>query len=326
LVELRYCDKCGYRLPLGLAESDEPVCPGCGTPIAAEPGADEGSAGDEPRRQKPRTGHHRPVAGRRQRDIALVTGVAVVAGALIVVAALTFSAGGSSARTRPAGRPGPGVAATPGRAVKAVVPTAPSAITRVLVGRQAAKSAGPSRDAEEKAPGDAWTPREQPGPGSTTGMDKAEQEEYFAKVREEARKLPPPAVVPVAASSSIRPGGPTRVLSFTLINADTDLPIPEFDPLTDGATIDFAALPTRNLNVRANTSPSVVGSIRFGLDGVVNYQTESFPPYALGRDSSGDYNAWRPAPGTHTLTATPYGGSGASGEAGVALTIKFHVK
>jgi hypothetical protein len=94
--------------------------------------------------------------------------------------------------------------------------------------------------------------------------------------------------------------------------------------LADGMTLKFADLPTRNLNVRAETSPSVVGSVRFGLDGQANYRTETSSPYALAGDSGGNYNAWTPPLGTHALTATPYTGGSGSGTAGTPLTVGFH--
>lgn len=117
------------------------------------------------------------------------------------------------------------------------------------------------------------------------------------------------------------------VTSFTLINADTDQPISGFDPLLDGAVLNLATLQTANLNIRANTNPATVGSVRFGLDGNASYSTENDAPYALTGDSSGsgDYNAWTPALGSHTLTATSYSESGAHGAAGAALSITFEV-
>lgn len=117
------------------------------------------------------------------------------------------------------------------------------------------------------------------------------------------------------------------VTSFTLINADTDQPISGFDSLLDGAVLNLATLPTANLNIRANTNPATVGSVRFGLDGNASYSTETDAPYALAGDSSGsgDYNAWTPVLGSHTLTATSYSESGARGAAGAALSIAFDV-
>jgi len=112
------------------------------------------------------------------------------------------------------------------------------------------------------------------------------------------------------------------VTSFTLINADTDADI---GTLNHGDTLNLAALPTSNLNVRANTDPATVGSVRFSLDGNANYRTENTAPYALEGDSSGNYNPWTPSLGSHTLTATPYSDSGAGGTAGTALTINFSV-
>ena len=129
---------------------------------------------------------------------------------------------------------------------------------------------------------------------------------------------------PLARPGRIPPGTVLAVESFTLINADTDEPIARFDPLRDGATIDLAKLPTRSLNIRANTAPAEVGSLRFRLDGKQRPK-EEFAPYALEGDTEGDYKPWTPRPGTHTLTATPYAGSTAKGKSGTPLTITFSV-
>jgi hypothetical protein len=118
---------------------------------------------------------------------------------------------------------------------------------------------------------------------------------------------------------------PQAVTSFTLINADTDLPLAGFSPISNGSTIDLAALPTVHLNIRANTSPAKVGSVRFRLDGNTNFRTDSATPYALSTESGGNYSAWTPSLGSHTVTATPYTKSNASGHAGTPLTITFFV-
>ncbi|HYG78185.1 MAG TPA: DUF5060 domain-containing protein [Planctomycetota bacterium] len=128
-----------------------------------------------------------------------------------------------------------------------------------------------------------------------------------------------------SATTQSAPAPTNAVTSFTLINADTNQPIAGYDPLNNGATLNLATLPTRNLNIRANTNPTTVGSVRFALDANSNYRTESAAPYALAGDSNGDYYAWTPATGTHTLKATPYTGSSAGGTAGTALSISFTV-
>jgi hypothetical protein len=115
------------------------------------------------------------------------------------------------------------------------------------------------------------------------------------------------------------------VTRFVLVNAETDQPIAEFDPLKDGTVINLRKLPTRELNIRAVTSPEVTGSVRFALDGNESYRVEDTAPYALAGDHLGDYSAWTPAIGKHTLTATPYTEQGAAGEAGTPLRIVFEV-
>jgi len=110
------------------------------------------------------------------------------------------------------------------------------------------------------------------------------------------------------------------ITSFTLIDADTDQPLAS---LTDGATINLATLLTRHLNVRADTSPAIVGSVRFVLDD--QYRTENTQPYALAGDLKGDYLPWVPVVGSHTLTAVPYPRADARGMGGTPLTVNFTV-
>ncbi|RYY58769.1 MAG: T9SS type A sorting domain-containing protein, partial [Chitinophagaceae bacterium] len=96
--------------------------------------------------------------------------------------------------------------------------------------------------------------------------------------------------------------------------------------LTNETTINLATLPSRSLNIRANTSPGTVGSVVFSLSGTqTRNATETAAPYALFGDNAGNYNAWTPAPGSYTLLATPFTGSGGSGTGGAALTLNFSV-
>ncbi|UOQ96690.1 PQQ-dependent sugar dehydrogenase [Hymenobacter sp. 5317J-9] len=116
---------------------------------------------------------------------------------------------------------------------------------------------------------------------------------------------------------------PQQVTGFVLVNADTDL---DLQPLANGAALNLAALPTRNLGVRAVTNPATVGSVTFLLTGAQAItHTENLVPYSLLADSGGDYPAWTPPVGSYTLKATPYSGSDASGVAGTALSISFSV-
>jgi hypothetical protein len=127
-------------------------------------------------------------------------------------------------------------------------------------------------------------------------------------------------VVLLKKTSSTSPG--QGVTGFTLINADTDQPIM---PLTNGATINLATLPTDNLNIRADTDPATVGSVRFAYDGSSNYMTENAAPYALAGNRSANYYPMTPSAGPHEITATPYTGSRGSGTQGTPLTVAFTV-
>ena len=125
------------------------------------------------------------------------------------------------------------------------------------------------------------------------------------------------------AVPNVQQAGPA-VISFTLINADTDQPIAGYDPLVNGALLNLATLPTRHLNIRANTNPPTVGSVQFLLNGRP-YMTEDIVPYAFATDLNGDYQSWTPAPGHYTVTAIPFTGNNADGSAGVALDVTFNV-
>ncbi|MDQ4139347.1 MAG: T9SS type A sorting domain-containing protein, partial [Bacteroidota bacterium] len=112
-----------------------------------------------------------------------------------------------------------------------------------------------------------------------------------------------------------------QVVSFTLMNASTDQPIRN---LISGDVIDVNTI--KNLNIRANTNPTIVGSVAFNLSGPqTRSSTETGAPYALFGDSGGNYNVWVPTPGSYTLTATPYSGAGGGGTAGTPLVITFSV-
>ncbi|GAB3042575.1 lamin tail domain-containing protein [Spirosoma pulveris] len=129
------------------------------------------------------------------------------------------------------------------------------------------------------------------------------------------------ASTPNATNNPV-PVGP-QVTTLTLINADSDLPIRE---LVANDVLNLATLPTRNLNIRANTNPTTVGSVKLSLSGSQNQNvTETVAPYSLFGDVAGNFNAWVPPVGSYTLTATPYTGPAATGTAGTPLTMSFSV-
>jgi len=111
------------------------------------------------------------------------------------------------------------------------------------------------------------------------------------------------------------------VVSFTLIDAESDRPIPQFDPLKNGTILNLTSLSLKGLNLRANTEPATVGSVLFRLDDNFEFNIENYPPYALAGDyPPGDYDDWTTQQGWHTITATPYADSNANGTKGTPLT------
>ncbi len=123
---------------------------------------------------------------------------------------------------------------------------------------------------------------------------------------------------------NLDPNYSASITNYTLVNADTDQDIRTLDH-TITETIDFSAIGTQNINIRANTNPATVGSVVFGLDGDPSYRTENGAPYALASNINADYLPWTPSIGTHTLTATPYSGPDGTGTACTLLTLNFDV-
>ncbi|MDO8544096.1 MAG: FecR family protein [Opitutaceae bacterium] len=151
-----------------------------------------------------------------------------------------------------------------------------------------------------------------------------------------------------ARLTRLPPTQPTRVASFTVVNADTNVAIPGFEQLKEGAVLDLATLSTRRLNIRANCEPQLVGRVRLALSGqapdgselelaqpIANgfpNQIEIYYPYMLSGDPSFEGETlpsysypWTPPVGRYSLTATPYAGSKESGARGESLTVRFEV-
>ncbi|MCR9015940.1 MopE-related protein [Aquiflexum gelatinilyticum] len=116
---------------------------------------------------------------------------------------------------------------------------------------------------------------------------------------------------------------PLSIGSFTLINAGTDTDILT---LTDGLQISQSQIQGLSLNIRANTNPSVVGSVFLRISGPINRTiTENVAPYALFGDKNGNYNGRNLPVGNYTLEATPYSQSNRRGTMGSTRTIKFSI-
>ncbi|MEH6511550.1 MAG: HYR domain-containing protein, partial [Maribacter arcticus] len=119
--------------------------------------------------------------------------------------------------------------------------------------------------------------------------------------------------------TAVDPNDVDKVVSVTLVDAVADNDIIDM-------VNNYVISNGTGINIRANTDPGVVGSVKFVLSGAVSYtRIESVAPYALYGDASGNYIPTDLPIGLYTLTATPYSASGAKGTAGQSLTINFSV-
>lgn len=140
----------------------------------------------------------------------------------------------------------------------------------------------------------------------------------------EPTATPTPTFTPTSETGGQTGDGPI-IESFVLVNADTDQDI---RPLSDGDTINLASDP--NMTVRVQTQPAEVGSVQFTLDGSSTYadgtpRRENAAPYSLNGDNNGDFNAWQPSLGQHTIEAVAYSASNGNGTAGTPKTLTLNI-
>ena len=134
--------------------------------------------------------------------------------------------------------------------------------------------------------------------------------------------------VTVTATEPQLPSHVNTLASFTLIDAQRDVPVAGFDPLYNGAVIDLSDLAAQGitqLNVRMNTWPATVGSVRIDRTGAAQ-TADSTPPYSLEADADGDYAPISFPVGTHRISAIPFSGPTSIGVGGVPLTISVTVQ
>ena len=118
---------------------------------------------------------------------------------------------------------------------------------------------------------------------------------------------------------------PIEIVSFTLIDADTDEAIAS---LREGDNLNLNDLPP-HLNVKAETRTDEGQDIQYvflELTPTDARRRESVAPYALFGDSGGNFLRGTFEQGALTLTATPYGLDGDPNAPGKALTISFTVE
>ena len=133
----------------------------------------------------------------------------------------------------------------------------------------------------------------------------------------------PPTPTPITTPDppTATPSPSVSVSSLTLVDADNFQPISQYNPISNGATINRATLPTQNVTIRANTSPATVGSVAFDMinSGYLN-TADTAPYYLCGSNPCSNLGV-----GLYSLSATAYSGANKSGGAGGSTSISFSV-
>jgi hypothetical protein len=135
------------------------------------------------------------------------------------------------------------------------------------------------------------------------------------------------SAITVTATSPVLPNVVSVIDSFSLYDQATGQPVPDFDPIANGATIDLSSLRDQGItsvNLRANVSPpSAVSSVRFSFDGTTVIETNA--PYFIDGDR-GERTVPVGALGDHVVAGTPFNLNDADGVGGVPLIIRYTVR
>ncbi|MER2998964.1 heparin lyase I family protein [Pontibacter populi] len=125
-----------------------------------------------------------------------------------------------------------------------------------------------------------------------------------------------PEPTPTEPSTPIVDTNPA-VVSYTIINADTDRDVLTF---SNSTTISLSKLGLKNINIRANTNTAKTGSVNLKMWGDWGRTvTDNTAPYSLFWEANGNYHNWKVPTGTYNLIATPYSDANGKGVAGSEL-------
>ncbi|MGF1497417.1 MAG: hypothetical protein ACFB8W_11415, partial [Elainellaceae cyanobacterium] len=121
---------------------------------------------------------------------------------------------------------------------------------------------------------------------------------------------------------------PEPLLTFSLVNSDTDQVISDFENLVNGAEINLNGLDAEKYSVVAQVNPDhfyadLVESVKFESN--LGNQTENVTPYALFGDREGDYRGQMPEPGKVEIKATAYSKNGGRGKAIESASLEYTI-
>ncbi|HEX8913089.1 MAG TPA: Calx-beta domain-containing protein, partial [Humisphaera sp.] len=128
-------------------------------------------------------------------------------------------------------------------------------------------------------------------------------------------RLEPRWLLAAAATAAVK--------SFSLIDADRDVPVAGYESIRGDVRVSLASLPTRNITFRANLQAGTVGSVAFAWGG--SALTDNSAPFAAFGGTGRNYSGQTPAAGTYHLSATPYTKKDGGGKAGKRFGINVTI-
>ena len=118
------------------------------------------------------------------------------------------------------------------------------------------------------------------------------------------------------------------IMSFALVNSDTNQVVEGFETIANGSELDLSGLNLDEYSVVAQLNPDhiysdLVESVRFESN--LGNQTENLQPYALFGDLDGDFRGKTPEVGAVNLTATAYSKNGGNGQAIASMDLNYTI-
>lgn len=118
------------------------------------------------------------------------------------------------------------------------------------------------------------------------------------------------------------------LLTFSLINSETNDIVNGYETLENGAEINLNGLDLEKYSIVANVNPDhfyaeLVESVKFESN--LGNQIESVVPYAMFGDTEGNFSGKPPAPGNVTLKATAYNKDGGNGKAIESVELTYSI-
>ncbi|MEM9004225.1 MAG: DUF5060 domain-containing protein [Cyanobacteria bacterium P01_F01_bin.86] len=138
-------------------------------------------------------------------------------------------------------------------------------------------------------------------------------------------RQPTPASAPVTPPDS-NPTPDDALMSFALVNAETDKVVAGYENLGADSTINLNKLDLDKFNIIAQINPDhpeadSIKSMKF--ESPLGNRTEAVEPYALFGDVNGDFYGQTAETGKFTLKATAYAGANAQGPSVSSVNLDY---